>query len=766
MPAEKKKSASRTQSKEDLKFIFDYESGEVLQEEIHEEVQETKELFIQYDSSREPWAQKFQESVHFRAGAQWTKDQQEILESRGQAPIVVNRIHPIVETAKSLLTYNSPQFRSTGREDSDRQTAQVFSDLFQWIWQESNGDTELKQVIDDYYVGGMGVLQTYQDPDKDNGKGEVCIKQLNPLDVYIDPNSKDKYARDAAHIIVANYMTDEYAESVYPEYIDIIKNSAEDPDYFDNKPTTNLASTEGQIFDGDQEDRAHTKRRYLERYTKEIHTYYNTYEPFSDREYIYSKDEVLEYQSHTYVRIRSIMGEETIIWDPEAVVDILELIEEEGPVWHFEMPEPEFDEMGNMIPQEPVQVPGMEDEGSIPGSTLIFIPTTVEEMMGLGLITMNEVEVPRIKMVVSVGDKLLYERLLPVEDYPIVPVMNIHLRTPYPESDVRLYRPLQEYINKIRSLIIAHASTSTNVKLLIPRGSVDKRQVEEEWGRAGTSVIEFDAELGAPIVAGPVPLPNELYKNEADAKYDLEYGFGIYELMQGGAQNAPSTYRGTIVVDEFGQRRIKSRRDDIEGALNQLARVCVPLMQQLYTEEKVIRIVQPNGEETEERFNFYKQMENGMVTKYHDIGVGKYDIVIVSGSTLPTNRMALLNTYMEMFQMGLIDQVEVLKKSELVDVEGVLQRAGQMQQMAAMIEQLQEELKQVRGDLQTADREAVHAKKRLEVEKFSSGLDKISNRADAATSLYQARLNDERKNLMNSNEVKEMKSIFDASEES
>ena len=48
-------------------------------------------------------------------------------------PIVVNRIHPIVETAKSLLTYNSPQFRSTGREDSDRDTAKVFSDLFQYI---------------------------------------------------------------------------------------------------------------------------------------------------------------------------------------------------------------------------------------------------------------------------------------------------------------------------------------------------------------------------------------------------------------------------------------------------------------------------------------------------------------------------------------------------------------------------------------------------------------------------------------------------------
>ena len=105
---------------------------------------------------------------------------------------------------------------------------------------------------------------------------------------------------------------------------------------------------------------------------------------------------------------------------------------------------------------------------------------------------------------------------------------------------------------------------------------------------------------------------------------------------------------------------------------------------------------------------------------------------------------------MQMYQMGLIDQTEVLKKTELVDIEGVMERAGQMQQMMAQLQALQEELKKVKGDLQTAEREEVHAKKRLEVEKFSSDLDKISNRADMAASLYKARLNDAKSNLMNS----------------
>ena len=115
MPAhiQKKKALQRTQNINDHETVFDYQHGDINAYVVPEEVELTKELFTEYKNSRELWGVKFQEAVEFRAGAQWTNEEQEVLESRGQAPIVVNRIHPIVETAKSLLTYNSPQFRST-----------------------------------------------------------------------------------------------------------------------------------------------------------------------------------------------------------------------------------------------------------------------------------------------------------------------------------------------------------------------------------------------------------------------------------------------------------------------------------------------------------------------------------------------------------------------------------------------------------------------------------------------------------------------------
>ena len=376
---------------------------------------------------------------------------------------------------------------------------------------------------------------------------------------------------------------------------------------------------------------------------------------------------------------------------------------------------------------------------------------TFAELIETGDILVTEFEIDRIRQAVSAGGELMFDAILPIEDYPIVTMMNNHNRNPYPQSDVRMVKGLQAYINKIRSLIVAHASSSTNVKLLIPRGSMNRKQLEEEWGRAGTAVIEFDPELGQPIVAGPVPLPNELYKNEADAKADIERILGIYALMQGDTRQMPQTYKGTLAIDEYGQRRIKSKRDDIEGAVNQVAKCVLQYIQATYTVQKVIRLLQPNHKPKKVILNqpIYDEISGEFLGKLNDVTVGKYDIVVVTGSTLPSNRYARFEYYMELYKAGIVDQVEVLKQTDVANVEDVLNRKGQMQQMMKRLQQQDKQIKDLRGDLQTAQRETIHARQRVEVEKFKTRLSSTANRADLATQLYKSRSEDELKKIKN-----------------
>ena len=80
-------------------------------------------------------------------------------------------------------------------------------------------------------------------------------------------------------------------------------------------------------------------------------------------------------------------------------------------------------------------------------------------------------------------------------------------------------------------------------------------------------------------------------------------------------------------------------------------------------------------------------------------------------------------------------------------MEGVLQRAGQMQQMMKQVEQQKEQIKKLEGDLQTAQRESVHDRKRVEVKEFEKKLAKAEAKAEMATQLYKERAADELKKL-------------------
>ena len=367
---------------------------------------------------------------------------------------------------------------------------------------------------------------------------------------------------------------------------------------------------------------------------------------------------------------------------------------------------------------------------------------TFADLMNEGLIETVSVPVQRVKMCVIMGDKYLYSRILPMEHYPVVLFMNIHTRTPYPVSDVRMVKDMQEYINKTRSLIIAHATTSTNTKILIPSGSVDMQDFEQRWAQPGVA-IEVDMDGGAPQPIQPTPLPNTLYQNEQVAKTDIDHALGLYELMQGNAQAAPHTYKATVALDEFGQRKIKSKLQDIETGLVRLARVAIPLMQQLYQAEKVIRIIQPNNSMSEVAINqkLYDD-KTGEVEVINDISRGSFDVVVITGSTLPTNRFAQLEMYMDAYEKGIIDKKEVLKKTEVFDMEGVLERTDQVGQLQGQLQGAQEEIKKLKGDMQTREREIYHAKQKAELEKFKSNLDKTNTQSKSAGKLFEKRLDD------------------------
>lgn len=679
------------------------------------EAQLTLTLFSDYESAQSEWKVEAIKCHEYRLGNQIPADIADMLRQRGQAPLSDNVVHYATEQCKALLTYNHPRFQATAREDSDVKVANIISSILEYIWYISDGNMQLKMAIDDYLVKGKGYLYVYFDPADDLGRGEVKIGWLDSMCVYVDPQCKDRYERDANHIIISKIITREQAYLSYPDKKGIIKDAESCPISDYKGASSDLERDKMTFLPDDVVDNRNDSIRIFERYTKINVKYYRVFDRRKNKEDLMLEKDYREFvQQNTYV-YQLPDGSMQYFDNPEEVIQALQMI----------MPQMNDAQLQQAIEENPVKT------------------MSIQDLVDNGIISVAEIIQTRIKRVISAGSKFLYSDILPCSNYPIAPIPNIWTGTPYPKSDVRMAMDLQDFVNKMRSLIIAHATATTNIKTLLPKGTgLTKEQLEIEWGKPN-AVLEYDPTMGEPHFAQPAPFPSELYRMLDDGKHAILYQFGVLETSHGDAAAAPPTFRGTMLIDEFGQRRMKSKLDDIEGSLNILAKVVLEYIQNYYTIEKTIRLVNPNNAVTSFTINqsIYDDYGNE-VEKALDITVGRYDVQVISGSSLPTNRMLKLEAYLQLYEKGIIGPRMVLTATDIVDVEKALAEIDMISKQQQVINQLQEEIKKLKGDLQTRDRETVESRKRVEVEKFGSKLDKILSELKANKELVSKRAQD------------------------
>lgn len=667
-----------------------------------EAVRRIKKEFEAAYSARNAWAVNALEDDYFRNSVQWTKEQIATLESLGQFPMSQNKIYPAVEQGKGLLTANDPSFTAVGGEGSDRALASVYADIMSHIWRISAGKGELKQTVDDYYVRGLGYMMAWADPMADGGAGEIFVGNVDSLLVYVDKSTRDRLFRDAGYIVIMNQLTEQQILTTMPQYADVLSKARHETRNL--YPTTLLVERSGLKIGIDNLPGDEKYYNVMNHYRRVLERVYDvrTGDGVTRR---YKQDEYDEWRTQAMLVISLPSG--PVVLDPEKDMAVLQ----------------ELLAAGEADP-------------------LAIRNTTNGELVQAGMIQSAMKIVPHILRTFVIGDELAYLGTLKLDRYPIVPFCNRFHRNPYPSSDVRATRPIQQYINKLHSLIQAHTSNVVNQKVFIPLGSGLKKQIEEEWARVGTAVFEYNSSLGNPFFPQNQPLSSELFVHLERAEKSIEHIFGLYSFGQGDVQSAPETFRGTLAMEEFGQRRVRSKKDDIEESLSWLGGVVSQLIRDTYRAEKTIRLIQPNMPEREVKLNVpvYDQVSNDVIQRVNDVTSGQYDLVCVGGSTLPVNRWARFEGYKELYQMGVIDDVELLKQTEVVDVAGVLERKSLYSQMQQHVASLEAQLKEVMGDLQTARRESVQDEKRVELMKFKGELDEMKSALHLASRDFQRKL--------------------------
>ena len=618
-----------------------------------------QELWKEWHDARKEWDKHAREDIDFYLGNHFSPQEADELNSRNQSSTPIDRLHSAVEQFKAIITSKPPKFSAVGREDSDNKMANVWKGLLEYIWDISNGDEVFKHVVHDYAVTGLGYFYAYVDSEDDYGRGEVKFTYIDPFRVVVDPNSRNKWLDDSSAMMLGTILTKRQLIDMYPQLA--TKNK-------DGK----------MLIDGIEND--------------------------------YNENDL--YPSSTNDRIKGT-------FTPDIVKDFDkgEGSEKYRLVEHFSKIKVPYYRIVNMQTGTE-QIVDMEKMQQVQASP------QMQKLFERGLMDVVEVQQTRIKHVSILGQIVLYERVLDTNIFPIVPVPNIWTNTPYPMSDIRKNKDLQRFLNKTMSLITSHAQASSGLKLLIPHGSVDDiEELERDWANPNAT-IEYDPSFGEPHFPSPQPLASSILQLPQMIEKYMDLNMGIFEMMQGNSEAAPRTSSATMMLEDFGQRRSKSKLRDVEGSLRRLGQVIYFLSKKHYTFQKTIRIVQPNNHLTEYTINkkLVDDKTNTVSGMQNDLSLGFFDIRIIGNSTMPSNKWGEWQIYMEAYQNGLIDKVEALKKTDIFDKEGVMERTDIIAQLQQQVQSAQVLIKDLKGDLQTARRETVSSGKRVEVEKFKTRL--------------------------------------------
>ena len=622
---------------------------------------EVKDRWRRWYNARSDWDVQAREDIDFYLGNHYTASEAKTLAERNQSNTPVDRLYSAIEQFKAIMTSKPPKFSAVPREDSDNKLANVWKTILEYVWDISDGDEVFKQVVHDYAVTGLGYFYAYIDREADYGRGEVKFTYVDPFRIVVDPNSRNKWFDDAAGMMLSTILTKTQLLNLYPQLGESDEETGKM--IIDEVEGVNYA-------DGDYPDS--TQQYNNKSFTPDMVRDYDYGTPSSEKYRLIESFEKVKVPFYRVVDMRS--GQEAVL-DNEALEKYL---------------------------QDPDIAKAFEQK----------------------LVDLVQVVQTRIKVSCCVGQVMLYESVLDTDTYPIIPVPNIWTNTPYPMGDVRKNKDFQRFLNKTMSLITSHAQASSGLKLLVPQGSIqDVEELERDWANPN-AVIEYDASFGEPHFPSPQPLSGSILQLPQMIEHYIDLNMGIFEMQQGNAEVAPRTSSATMMLEDFGQRRSKSKLRDIEASLKRLGRVIHGLSKSHYTYQKTFRVVQPNNDIDEYTVNkkLIDDKSKEIMQIENDITLNQFDIRIIGNSTMPSNKWGEWNIYMEAYQAGLIDKVEALKKTDIFDKQGVLERTDMIAKLQQQLQGAQEQIKKLSGDLQTAQRESVHDRKRVEIAKFQGKL--------------------------------------------
>lgn len=530
------------------------------------------ERWIRASRAQEEWAETAKKCVDFIEGRQWTEDQKAKLENEGRPALTFNKIAPLYRLILGYHRNNrmDVSFPPANDENSTEQVSELLDALYKQFSEASGMPWVDAEVFADGLSTGRGFLDMRLSFE-DNDFGEIVGQAVDPFSVYIDPDADDyDLSKGASYVMVSRWASIEEIEHYYGQQAAGMIGSIVKGDGFTEHPNSFFYASEET-----------TPVRKFGNETGSVldfwHTFQEQWVDFIDPSkknirVVDAQSKVTKIVPH-FVDLET--GQREVIpstWDKQKI---------EKALWHAER-------IGN-----PMRVVNRPHK--------------------------------MVRWTVMVGDIVVFDKWSPYKDFTLIGYFPYFRRGQTRGMIDDLIDPQTE-INKRRSAEIEIVGRTTNSGWLHHEQALDPDQEDmlDKFGSSPGIRIKWKGQPNMkPERINPTPPPMAMERLEDKARDDLrqisginESALGELDRVQSGraieARQRQAVLAFQLYLDNF------SRTAELKG------QKFLRLVQDHYTEERMIRIKGEDGNFVTRYINQRKEMEPGIFDVINNITLGKY----------------------------------------------------------------------------------------------------------------------------------------------
>jgi hypothetical protein len=174
-------------------------------------------------SVKRNWLDEAEEDFAFAVGKQWRDEDKTTLERAGVPALTINKIQPNIFLVSGYQRQNRPDIVAYPEGDEDNLYADIVTRLIKNAVKLSMGELKLSEQFEDGVICGEGWVEPYIDYSNDLINGELFIKKVNPLNIFVDPASIEYDLSDAEYVIkVSPGLTKNQVLKLFPDKKSII----------------------------------------------------------------------------------------------------------------------------------------------------------------------------------------------------------------------------------------------------------------------------------------------------------------------------------------------------------------------------------------------------------------------------------------------------------------------------------------------------------------------------------------------------------------